>query len=291
MAMNDQLAIYKDRLKLQDADFSRIQHVDAMVADVFKISLQEQEFILKIADHSRNFFREIYFLEQLSNVLPVPKILQIVLPENNLQGAILMECLKGVLLTNLTKQLAFELGAILAKIHMQRTSGFGDPIGILYQEPKSFFHLKFEEGLAECKSNLPDELIEKCHSYYQAHSNLLLSSDGPCIIHRDFRPGNIIVNDGRVEGIIDWAGARFGFAEEDFASLEHGEWPKECKIQFLNGYASIRPIPDYERMMPLLRLSKAIAIMGFMFKRNTWDGSHSRLYQENRNFLNQFDFD
>jgi hypothetical protein len=38
-------------------------------------------------------------------------------------------------------------------------------------------------------------------------------------------------------------------------------------------------------MMPLLRLSKAIATIGFTVKRGTWDGRDAHLYQFNRRFL------
>ncbi len=40
--------------------------------------------------------------------------------------------------------------------------------------------------------------------------------DGTCVVHRDYRPGNLIVHDGKLQGIIDWTGARTSFAEEDF---------------------------------------------------------------------------
>lgn len=63
------------------------------------------------------------------------------------------------------------------------------------------------------------------HPMIDTHINLLDSVDGPCIVHRDFRPGNIIVNEGKIQGIIDWAGARASFVEEDFCPLEFGEWP------------------------------------------------------------------
>ena len=91
-------------------------------------------------------------------------------------------------------------------------------------------------------------------------------------MHRDFRPGNIIVHEGKLQGIIDWAGARASFAEEDLCSLEHGEWsnnPHSIK-PLLAGYASIRPVPDYMRLIPFLRLNKAIATIGFTVKRGTW---------------------
>jgi hypothetical protein len=115
--------------------------------------------------------------------------------------------------------------------------------------------------------------------------DLLLSADGPCVIHRDFRPGNIIASDGKVRGLIDWSSGRGGFAEDDFCPLEFGEWPEGCKRSFLEEYASIRKVPDYKRMMPLLRLSRAVAEIGFTVKRGTWESKNSKLYQFNLRYL------
>ena len=40
--------------------------------------------------------------------------------------------------------------------------------------------------------------------------------------------------------------------------------------------------------MPLLRLNRAIAVIGFTVKRNTWNTTDSRLYQFNRKFVDNF---
>ena len=61
--------------------------------------------------------------------------------------------------------------------------------------------------------------------YYESQQHLFDSVDGPCMIHRDFRPGNMIVHHGKLMGILDWASTRFGFAEQDFCSMEHRHWP------------------------------------------------------------------
>jgi Ser/Thr protein kinase RdoA (MazF antagonist) len=128
-----------------------------------------------------------------------------------------MECLPGSLLqiADFTDALAFEIGSALARIHLSRTPGYGDLIHPhdLSSDPRVFFTLKFDEGFEECSSHLPKELLEQCRRYYDTHIKSINSVDGPCIIHRDFRPGNIMVHEGKLQGIIDWAGARASFAE------------------------------------------------------------------------------
>lgn len=289
--MDTFITLYQKRLNLPNALFSRIDHEDAMVAIVYRITQPDgRQFILKICDRVNDYLREVYFLKLFADKLPVPRIMDVIQPDEDIHGAILMECLPGTLLQSkeLTETLAYEIGRSLAQIHLNRLTGYGDPIQKgLNSDPRIYYTLKFEEGLDECSNHLPLDLIEKCRLYYRSHVDLLMSVDGPCVVHRDFRPGNLIVNNGRLQGIIDWAGARANFAEEDFCSLEHGEWSNNInnKKSFLSGYASVRPVPDYNRILDFLRLNKAIATIGFTVKRETWNTSSAKLYQNNRLYL------
>lgn len=286
---------YRHLLNLEKAVFSRINHEDTLVAIVYEVTEESgHELILKISDRPNDCLREVYFLNFFAGRLPVPRIIKVVQPEVRVHGAILMERLPGTLLNtnDFHGQLAYEIGAFLARIHLNRVSGYGDLIqqSALSPDPRIYFTLKFDEGLDECSKHLPKVLLEQSRNYFDTHLHLLTSVDGPCIVHRDFRPGNLIVDHGKLLGIIDWAGARASFAEEDFCSLEHGEWSTNSngKESFLAGYASIRPVPHYKDLMPLLRINKAIATIGFTVKRGTWKSSSARLYSENLQFLESF---
>jgi Ser/Thr protein kinase RdoA (MazF antagonist) len=287
--------LYRDRLHLPEATFTRIDHEDAMVATVFKIAQPNgEEFILKICSRRGDYLREAYFLNHLRGKVPTPHIIQLIPPEVGLDGAILMEYLHGQVLKTeaLTDTLCEEIGSLLARVHLEPVQGYGDLIepNQLSLDPRVPFTLKFEEGMDECRNHLPSTLIANVRRYYDQHIDLLLSCDGPCIIHRDFRPGNFIIDAGKVQGIIDWSSARGGFAEEDFCPLEFGEWSPQAiyKNSFLAGYAKFRTIPDYHRVMPLLRLSRAIGAIGFTVKRGTWQGNGAKIYQFNRQYLESF---
>ncbi len=293
--MNELLSIYQQRLNLPHALFSRIEHEDAMVAIVYKIIPPTgTPLILKICTRPSDYLREAYFLKYFAGELPVPQIVQLIPPEPDLPGAILMEYLPGRLLqiTDFTPALAYELGSLLARIHLHRASAFGDLTQPedLNSDPRVYFMQKFEEGFAESSDHLPNVLLEQCRQYYKTHIDLLKVVDGPCIIHRDFRPGNIIINEGKLQGIIDWASGRASFAEEDLCSLEYGTWVADPhhKKSFLAGYISIRPLPEYEALMPLLSLHKALATVGFTVKQNTWASTHAGIYKVSRQFMERF---
>jgi aminoglycoside phosphotransferase (APT) family kinase protein len=293
--MDPFIRLYRNRLNLPEARFERIDHEDAMVATVFKIIQPNgEEFVLKICSRKGDYLREAYFLNHFQGKIPIPRIIQLVPPDADLDGAILMEWLPGHLLKteNLNDNLCYEIGSLLARIHFDSVKGYGDLTepGQLSSDPRAPFTLKFEEGMDECQDHLPPALLANVRRYYDKHIDLLLEVDGPCIIHRDFRPGNIIINHGKIQGIIDWSSARGGFAEEDFCPLEFGEWSEHLsyKKSFLDGYAKIRKIPDYHRILPLLRLSRAIGAIGFTVKRGTWQGKGSKIYQFNRQYLESF---
>lgn len=287
--------LYQQRLNLQDSTFSRIDHDDAMVAIVYKVTQPNgAQLILKICSRPHHYLREVYFLQYFAGKLPVPRIIQVVPPEIDISAAILMEYLPGTLLkiTDFTDALAYEMGSLLAQIHLNRVVGYGDltqPEN-LSSDPRVHFTSKFEEGMDECRNHLSKSLIEQCHLYYDKNSNLLTSVDGPCMIHSDFRAGNVIVYNGQIKGIIDWSSGRASFAEDDFVPMEHGEWPSNptSKKSFLAGYASIRPVPRYSAIMPFLCLNRAIATIGFTIKRGTWGSSNAQVYQFNRRYLEEF---
>lgn len=290
--MNYLIAQYKQLLNLEDSRFSLIEHEDAMVAVVYKVTTaSEKECVLKICARQEDYLRESYFLKLFADKIPVPRIVQLVKPGKEIHGAILMECLPGNLLnvTGLNEKLAYETGCILAKIHATKTQGYGDLAqpNQLSVDPRIPFTLKFEEGIDECKEHLPGSLIDQCRIAFNRQINLLSGADGPCVVHRDFRPGNVMVFNNQIQGVIDWSSGRGGFAEEDFSAIEQGEWSQSHKNALLTGYASIRPIPHYLKLIPLLRLSKAIGVIGFTVKRGTWDSAHSRLYQRNRQHLEE----
>lgn len=290
--MDNNLEFFKQRFKLEQATFSKIVHADAMVAVVYEvIQSSGEKLILKICPKDQHFFREVYFLRELKDAVPIPKVVEIVEPEQSTPGAILMEHLSGILLEKgkLTTQLAYEIGANLAQIHSITANGYGDLLypSNLSSNPEDHWLEKLDESIEECRGHLSNDLTEKASTYVNDNIHLLKLADGPCIVHRDFRPGNIMIDQGKLNGIIDWASARAGFAQEDFQAFHLQEWSdsKDVNEAFIQGYKSVRAIPDYKTMMPLLHLSRAFATVGYTLKIGTWNGVHSKIYKKNIKYI------
>jgi Ser/Thr protein kinase RdoA (MazF antagonist) len=116
------ISLYKELLNLSEAQFTFIDHEDAMVATVFKVTLENgKHLILKICSRSGDYLREAYFLNHFADRLSVPHIIQLIPPETNLHGAVLMECLPGELLKieDLNDKFAYEIGALFGRVHLE----------------------------------------------------------------------------------------------------------------------------------------------------------------------------
>lgn len=295
--MDDLLSTYRARFNLNRARFLRIDHGDTMIAVVYKVERPSSTpLILKICPREQDYHHEIHALNLLSGQMLLPAVIDTHAPTIDIPGAILMECQEGHPLASedWNDRLAYSLGTYLAQLHQHRTEAYGKlaPLDTPFESARTYFETKFTEELEECTGHLPDTLIKRCERYLSLCGHKLDAVDGPCIIHRDFRPANIMVHNGALTGVIDWASSRSGFAEQDFCPMEHGQWiaNTEHRTAFLNGYASIRPVPNFPPLTPLLRLGRSLAIIGFCVKSDTWKSRNRDIYSMNRRFLEEFAF-
>lgn len=84
--MNHLIAQYKQLLDLQDSRFFLIEHEDAMVAVVYKVTTTSgKEYILKICSRHGDYLRESHFLKLFESKIPVPRIIQLVEPLSSRQ--------------------------------------------------------------------------------------------------------------------------------------------------------------------------------------------------------------
>jgi thiamine kinase-like enzyme len=87
-------------------------------------------------------------------------------------------------------------------------------------------HLEYIErlriGLTEVDIELESKkTVSKAFDYIYTNINCLEYQRGPRLLHNDFHPKNIIVQEGRLGGIIDWECSQFGEPDFELTHLFH----------------------------------------------------------------------
>jgi aminoglycoside phosphotransferase (APT) family kinase protein len=81
----------------------------------------------------------------------------------------------------------------------------------------------------------PDSIrvFEKAYRFLDASSKVLDFQTGPILLHNDLHPRNIILDEGRFSGVIDWECSQFGEADFDLCHFIHWSlYPPESDINF-----------------------------------------------------------
>jgi len=285
---------YIKNLNLDIKSITKIEHEDTRSSDVYQILLKNNvQLILKVCFDALRYKRELYFLNRLKDIIPVPKVIDKIEPREEQQGVILMECLPGEVLNffTFTNEMSFKMGELLAQLHEIRTNNYGDlTIPDQKSDPIKEIWNYINESVDECKDVVVPSLLNICLKYLEQNMVKTEYLDGPCIVHRDYKPGNVLTYNNKITGIIDWEGAKSSFAQEDFARMDHIIWDRNLssKKPFLDGYASVRKLPNIEEVMPLLRVSKCLGAIGFTIARKTWQTRDKEIYKRNILFLQNF---
>ena len=182
-----------------------------MISQVLRADFADGSAIVaKIGEPSHDFTIEAYMLDTLRerSDLPVPRVLH---AEPDL---LLMEHIAGA--GELTASSLRHLGRLLARCHQARGPAYGlerdTLIGPLPQPNAEsqlwipFFRenrLLVMTGLARESGQLPKPLEARLLGFADVLDDYLIEPEFPALIHGDMWRTNIIVNDGRVAGIID----------------------------------------------------------------------------------------
>jgi Ser/Thr protein kinase RdoA (MazF antagonist) len=193
-------------------------------------------------------------------------------------------------MTALTEALIFAMGEYLGKLHNISIDSYQDfakpdqPIA----NPLLILEQYFQESMEECKIIVSSELLKQSEQNFKRFLPDLNDFDGPNIVHRDYRPGNVLMDDKDIVGIIDFENAMASFAQDDFSRMEMLVWPTypTLKESFLQGYKQVRRLPNLE-FLPLLKMCKLLGAIGFTIARGTWNNKYSHIYNNNLKLLVQ----
>ncbi|MFJ2043699.1 phosphotransferase family protein [Paenibacillus taichungensis] len=255
-----------EKLKLNVLNIENVP--ESFSSDVYKLTLRSGEDVyVKIPYNKDKLFREFQMLEILKDVIPVPKVLDIWYGDESNTGALLLSAIQGVPCSeNMDEKLSFQMGVYHAMLHEVKTPGYGyhstDGFNILDQNNWRL-HIKnnFEKWKEPCKELLEPALYERCILHFDGVFSALPDPDGPCLVHMDFRPGNILVNGNKVTGIIDFESARGGSSEIDFTKINRYIWEvnPRTKSPYFEGYQTIRNMLNLEIVLPFYNFYDAFS--------------------------------
>lgn len=248
---------------------------ESFSSEVYSLLLKNGEkVILKIPYNKSKLLREYKMLELLKDKLPVPKVLDYFEGNENLKGALLLSYIDGNPITGeINKKLAYDMGELLARLHkvpMKYYQLTEDNTNDWWTSIK----IRFEEWSKECENGMPSDMLNKCISIFEKMYKELPSPDGPCVIHFDYRPGNILTRDNKIKGLIDFESSRGGSSDIDFTKSKLYVWDKYIgtKEEFLNGYKSIRALPDIEKTLPFYLFYNSFGGVAWCVRRNELNG-------------------
>jgi len=128
-------------------------------------------------------------------------------------------------------------------------------------------HQRYWELLKQASAALPlqpdsVQVFERAYRYLQVSSAVLDFQTGPKLLHNDFHPKNILLDQGEFSGVIDWECSQFG--EADFELCHFIHWclyPPNPAIDFrpfLRAFFAASPqcaqVPDLAQRLTLYQI-------------------------------------
>lgn len=284
----DMLQQVIDRFKLNVLAVENVP--ESFSSTVYKIQLINHRTVyIKIPYSKVKLEREYTVLNRLRNELPVPEMLDYWEGNEGVTGALLLSEIKGVPITEkMDTALAYDIGVHHAMLHaiIPNEHDFNSPFSNVYGKWSEFIERQFYSFAEDAKEVLDPCLYEQSLKHFDRQVKLLPAPDGPSFIHMDFRPGNILVHENQVVGIIDFESTRIGAIEIDFTKINSdilmkspGTWDAYQK-----GYESIRPLINLQEVLPFYRFTDAFNAIGWCKRRGIEE--HQAFLQESVAYLN-----
>ncbi|MET1014463.1 MAG: aminoglycoside phosphotransferase family protein [Paenisporosarcina sp.] len=265
---------------------------ESFSSSVYKIKLMDNRTVfIKIPYTKVKLEREYAVLERLQHELPVPQVLNYWEGNEDVTGAFMLSAINGLPIAGkVDVDLAYDIGIHHANFHSIQPSeqDFNSPISNEFEQWTKFIKKQFYSFAEDVKEVIDSRLYEQSLQYFVQNQKFLPAPDGPRFIHMDFRPGNILVNENKVVGIIDFESVRIGSTEIDFTKINRDifvKYPGTMEA-FQRGYESIRPLIDLQTVLPFYRFIDAFNSIGWCKRRGS--EKNESFLQENKAYLIDF---
>ncbi|KIQ77061.1 phosphotransferase [Bacillus sp. L_1B0_8] len=259
---------------------------------VYKIKLIDFRTVyIKIPYSKVKLEHEYKVLERLRYELSVPQVLDYWEGDEGFTGALLLSAIQGMPATGkVDAALAFDIGIQHAKLHaiIPKEQDFENFISNMHGQSSDFIQHNFYSLAKDVKEVIDPHLYEQSMQHFEYHLKLIPYSDATSFIHLDFRPGNILVYENQISGIIDFESFSIGATEMDFTKINRYifmEYPG-TKEAYRQGYESIRPLVDLQEILPFYQFIDLFNAIGWCKRRGI--ENYQTFLQKNIANLNAF---
>lgn len=260
-----------EQFKLQVISVNEVE--DSFSSTVYKCTLPSGETVFVKIPYTRvKYERELAAYEILAGHVPIPKLLDYWGGDDSCPGALLLSELKGKPLSaTASPEIAHQIGAMQASMHQIKPPN-KTALGAIQNEFPNwheFIERQFYSFAEDVKEVLDKDLYMTSLRKFKQMKGDLPEPDGPSFVHMDFRPANIIVEEGQVSGMIDFESVRFGSTEIDFTKIYRDFLSTNTSLSdsFQMGYNSIRPMIDLRAVLPFYRFIDAFNSIGWSQRR------------------------
>lgn len=246
---------------------------DSFSSSVTACHLADGDIVyIKIPFSSLKLQRELEAYEVLSEHVSTPRLIDYWSGDDQCVGALLLSALNGSpLSTDSTPDTAFQVGMLHAKMHAIHPDESRHVRSIANEFPNwsQFIEHQFYSFAEDVKQVLDPQLYRRALNQFEKMRQGLPAPDGPSFVHMDFRPANIIVDGQHISGVIDFESVRFGSTEVDFTKLyrDYLSHDETLYLAYREGYNSIRPLIDLDRVLPFYRFTDAFNSIGWCQRR------------------------
>jgi len=228
------------------------------------------------------FHREVNYLKKLSNHPLTPELLNNA--EHGGNGFILMNGLVGdpiADIQDISAKLMEQIGACLGQQHQYKEDSF---------EGFSCWHDLLEHQTDRYLNQMSSDdavIGAKAKQLFRKHKRDIPNEYIPVYIHFDFRPGNLLVQNGQLTGLIDFESMRGGHASMDFYKLWQSVWQHrpELRAPLLEGYNQQASWLEPNRLESLMLIYSLNHGLGGLSWCNSRNQINSNFAQHNREVL------
>lgn len=265
------------------------------VSRAFLLSTQDREYVIRVDSVMDTFAKDKYAYEHFATEeLIIPKTVQLGKIEEGLFYSI-TEKLDGITLNELNdlefKNVLPNLASVLRKIHntdISKTTGYGnwgiDGKGdhkswkdyIISLRKSKYWN--WDEMFS--KDKYEKELFDKAYNKMIGLSKFI--SEDRFLLHGDYGFSNVLIENGKVTGVLDWGVSKYGDFIYDIAWLDF--WAVKTNYgAFLKDYYVDKNLSSYDERLLCYKCHVGLTSSGFFAKYGDANG-----YEFTKNRLLKF---